>query len=79
MRKFAVTAALLIAGIVAPSAVADPTHAIDTARPIVDSHVGDVPAPNEEGIANNIGNLPLGAFNSTTRNPVCGAYTGEAP
>lgn len=79
MRKFAVTAALLVAGIVAPSAIADPTNAIDKARPIVDSHVGDVPAPNEEGIMNNIANLPDGAFNSVTRNPVCGAYTGEAP
>ena len=79
MRKFAVTAALLVAGIVAPSAIADPTNAIDKARPIVDSHVGDVPAPNEEGIMNNIANLPDGAFNSVTRNPVCGLYTGEAP
>ncbi len=79
MRKFAVTAALLVAGIVAPSAIADPTNAIDVARPIVDSHVGDVPAPNEQGIMNNISNLPNGAFNSVTRNPVCGAYTGEAP
>ncbi len=79
MRRFAVTAALLVAGVVAPSAIADPTNAIDTARPIVDSHVGDVPAPNEEGIMNNIGNLPNGAFNSVTRNPVCGAYTGGAP
>ena len=79
MRKFAVTAAVLVAGIVAPSAIADPTNAIDVARPIVDSHVGDVPAPNEQGIMNNISNLPNGAFNSVTRNPVCGAYTGEAP
>ena len=79
MRKFAVTAALLVAGIVAPSAIADPTNAIDKARPIVDSHVGDVPAPNEEGILNNIDKLPLAAFNSTTRNPVCGAYTGGPP
>ena len=79
MRKLVVTAALVVAGALAPSALADPTNAIDQARPIVDSHVGDVPAPNGEGIANNVDNLPTGAFNSVTRNPICGAYTGTAP
>jgi len=79
MRKLVVTAALLVAAAFAPSALADPTNAIDHARPIVDSHVGDVPAPNEQGILNNIDNLPTAAFNSVTRNPVCGDYTGTAP
>jgi len=79
MRKLAVAIAMLVAGAIAPTALADPTNAIDHARPIVDSHVGDVPAPNEEGILNNIDKLPLAAFNSTTRNPVCGAYTGGPP
>lgn len=46
---------------------------------IVDSHVGDVPAPNGQGIVNNIDNLPVAAFNSTTRNPICGAFTGTGP
>lgn len=79
MRRLVVTAVLLVAGAVAPSALADPTNAIDHARPIVDSHVGDVPAPNGEGIVNNIENLPTAAFNSVTRNPICGDYTGSAP
>ncbi len=79
MRKLVVTAALVVAGAVAPTALADPTNAIDHARPIVDSHVGDVPAPNDQGILNNIDNLPLAAFNSVTRNPVCTDYTGGAP
>jgi hypothetical protein len=79
MRKLVVTAALVVAGAIGPTALADPTNAIDHARPIVDSHVGDVPAPNEQGILNNIDNLPAAAFNSTTRNPVCAAYTGTAP
>jgi hypothetical protein len=80
VRKIALAAAvLLVGGVGAPTAFADPTNAIDHARPIVDSNVGDVPAPNEEGILNNIDKLPLAAFNSTTRNPVCGAYTGGPP
>lgn len=58
-------------GLAAPTASAAPTNAISHARPIVDSHVGDIPAPNEEGTLNNIDNLPLGAFNSVSRNPVC--------
>jgi hypothetical protein len=86
MRKFAVRAVLvitamvlLVAGALAQSASADPTNAITKARPIVDANVGDVPAPNEEGILNNLDNLPTAAFNSTTRNPVCTEYTGAAP
>jgi hypothetical protein len=79
MRKLVVTAALLIAASTTPSALADPTNAIEKARPIVDSHVVDVPAPNNEGLLNNFDNLPLAAFNSFTRNPVCTEYTGSAP
>ena len=86
MRRLAIRAALLVAamvvfvaGILASTAVADPSNAIEKARPIVVSNVGDIPAPNEEGIANNIDNLPLSALNSTTRNPICGAYTGGPP
>jgi len=79
MRKLVVTAVLVVAGAVAPTALADPTNAIDQARPIVDSHVGDVPGPNDQGILNNIDNVPLAAFNSVTRNPVCTDYTGGAP
>jgi hypothetical protein len=79
MRKLALTAALVVAGAVAPTALADPTNAIEKARPIVDANVGDVPVPNNEGILNNFDSLPLGAFNSLTRNPVCTEYTGGAP
>lgn len=79
MRKLLLTAIVVVAGAFAPTALADPTAAIDHARPIVNSHVGDVPIPNEEGILNNIDKLPVGAFNSVTRNPVCTEYTGTAP
>ena len=80
MRKLMVIAVLVATGVAAPSAFAvDRPGNTDQALVIVDSHVGDVPAPNEQGIVNNIDNLPVGAFNSVTRNPVCGAYTGTAP
>jgi hypothetical protein len=80
MRKLLVTAVLVAAGVVAPAAMAvDRPGATEQAMTIVNSNVGDVPAPNEQGIVNNIENLPTGAFNSVTRNPVCSEYTGKAP
>jgi hypothetical protein len=80
MRKILVAAVIAVAGIAAPSALAvDRPGNTEQAMATVDSHVGDVPAPNEEGIANNAANLPTAAFNSVTRNPICGAFTGTAP
>lgn len=80
MRKLVVTVVLVAAGVAAPSAFAvDRPGNTDQAMAIVDSHVGDVPAPNGQGIVNNIDNLPVAAFNSTTRNPICGAFTGTGP
>ncbi len=82
MRKLAVTVALIVTGALAPSALAatGPGNT-GAAREIVSGNVGDVPAPNEQGIANPLsGNgLPDAAFNSVTRNPICGDYTGTAP
>jgi hypothetical protein len=43
----------LVLGLATP-ALAAPTNAIEKARPIVNANVGDVPAPNEGGILNNI-------------------------
>jgi hypothetical protein len=80
MRKLVVTAVLVAAGVAAPSALAvDRPGNTEQAMLIVNSNVGDVPAPNEQGIANNIDNLPVAAFDSVTRNPVCSEYTGTAP
>jgi len=76
----AVGAVSLVAlALTASPALADPSNAIEKARPIVNGNVGDVPAPNEAGILNNIDSLPVAAFNSTTRNPVCSEYTGGPP
>jgi hypothetical protein len=70
---------LVALALTASPALAAPTNAIENARPIVSRNVGDVPAPNGQGILNNIDNLPVAAFNSTTRNPVCSEYTGGPP
>ena len=78
-KRFVLAAVVVATGVLAPSAVAAPTHAIDTARPIVSANVGDVPAPNEQGILNNIDALPGAAFNSVSRNPICSDYTGGPP
>jgi hypothetical protein len=80
MRRLVVTAVLVAAGVAAPSALAvDRPGNTEHAMRIVNLNVGDVPAPNEQGIANNIDNLPVAAFDSVTRNPVCSEYSGTAP
>ena len=80
MRKLVVTVVLVATGVGAPSALAvDRPGNTEEAMQIVNSNVGDVPAPNEKGIVNNIDNLPVAAFDSVTRNPVCSDYTGTAP
>ena len=80
MRKLLVAAVVVLAGALAPPALAvERPGATEQAMAIVNANVGDVPAPNEKGIVNNIDNLPAGAFNSVTRNPVCSDYTGTAP
>ncbi len=81
MRKLLVTAVVVAAGVLAPTALAEVAGPGNTAqaREIVTQNVGDVPAPNEKGIANNAENLPDAAFNSVTRNPICGDYSGTAP
>jgi len=70
---------LVALALTASPALADPSNAIEKARPIVNANVGDVPAPNEQGILNNLAGLPVAAFNSTSRNPVCSDYTGGPP
>jgi hypothetical protein len=78
----AATVALLAGALTASALANNSTTATMTAqtfaRTTVDSHVGDVPAPFGGGIFN-APTLPNAAFNSATRNPVCGVYTGGPP